>query len=99
MSEMSALQAQAKTGAQTPTPTPIPAPTAAGKLESTRAKWEQKVEPVLFAGLLGTLAWCSIPLGSNRPWPMGLLAKLLRLLPNRLYDRLLAGRGRKPRRD
>jgi hypothetical protein len=30
---------------------------------------------------------------------MGLLAKLLRLLPNRLYDRLLAGRGRKPRRD
>jgi short-subunit dehydrogenase len=33
------------------------------------------------------------------PWPMGLLAKLLRLLPNTLYDRLLAGRGRKPRRD
>jgi short-subunit dehydrogenase len=33
------------------------------------------------------------------PWPMGLLAKLLRLLPNRVYDRLLAGRGRKPRRD
>jgi short-subunit dehydrogenase len=33
------------------------------------------------------------------PWPMGLLAKLLRLLPNRLYDRLLASRGRKPRRD
>ena len=33
------------------------------------------------------------------PWPMGLLAKLLRLLPNALYDRLLAGRGRKPRRD
>ncbi|MEY3253271.1 MAG: hypothetical protein RL227_2244 [Pseudomonadota bacterium] len=33
------------------------------------------------------------------PWPMALLAKLLRLLPNALYDRLLAGRGRKPRRD
>ena len=33
------------------------------------------------------------------PWPMGLLAKLLRLLPNALYDRVLAGRGRKPRRD
>jgi short-subunit dehydrogenase len=33
------------------------------------------------------------------PWPMGLLAKLLRLLPNALYDRLLAGRGRKARRD
>ena len=33
------------------------------------------------------------------PWPMGLIAKLLRLLPNALYDRVLAGRGRKPRRD
>ncbi len=32
------------------------------------------------------------------PWPMGVLAKVLRLLPNPLYDRLLAGRGRKPRR-
>ena len=32
------------------------------------------------------------------PWQMGLVAKLLRLLPNALFDRLLAGRGRKPRR-
>ena len=32
------------------------------------------------------------------PWPMAVLAKALRLLPNPLYDRLLAGRGRKPRR-
>lgn len=31
------------------------------------------------------------------PWQMGVLAKLLRLLPNPLFDRLLAGRGRKPR--
>ncbi len=31
------------------------------------------------------------------PWQMGLLAKLLRLLPNALYDRAVAGRGRKPR--
>ena len=31
------------------------------------------------------------------PWQMGVLAKLLRVLPNALYDRLLAGRGRKPR--
>ena len=31
------------------------------------------------------------------PWQMGLVAKLLRALPNALYDRLLAGRGRKPR--
>jgi short-subunit dehydrogenase len=33
------------------------------------------------------------------PWPMGLVAQLLRVLPNRLFDRLLAGRGRKKRRD
>jgi hypothetical protein len=32
------------------------------------------------------------------PWPMGVVAKGLRLLPNTLYDRLFAGRGRKPRR-
>lgn len=32
------------------------------------------------------------------PWPMGGVAKLLRLLPNPLFDRLLVGRGRKPRR-
>jgi len=33
------------------------------------------------------------------PWPMGLLAKMLRLLPNAAYDALVAGRGRKARRD
>jgi short-subunit dehydrogenase len=32
------------------------------------------------------------------PWQMGWLALLLRLLPISLYDRLMAGRGRKPRR-
>lgn len=32
------------------------------------------------------------------PWQMGVLAKLLRLLPNVLFDRLLGRRGRKPRR-
>ena len=32
------------------------------------------------------------------PWPMGWVAKLLRALPNPLFDRLFAGRGRKPRR-
>ncbi len=32
------------------------------------------------------------------PWQMGVLAKLLRVLPNPLFDRLLGGRGRKPRR-
>jgi short-subunit dehydrogenase len=32
------------------------------------------------------------------PWQMGLVAKLMRLLPNPLFDKLLAGRGRKKRR-
>lgn len=32
------------------------------------------------------------------PWQMGVAAKLLRMLPNWLFDRLLAGRGRKKRR-
>ena len=32
------------------------------------------------------------------PWQMGLLAKLMRLLPNSWFDRLVAGRRRKPRR-
>jgi len=31
------------------------------------------------------------------PWQMGVVAKLMRLLPNWLYDRAVAGRGRKPR--
>jgi len=31
------------------------------------------------------------------PWQMGVVAKLMRLLPNALYDKLLAGRPRKPR--
>ncbi len=32
------------------------------------------------------------------PWQMGVVAKLMRLLPNPLFDRLFARRGRKPRR-
>ena len=32
------------------------------------------------------------------PWQMGLVAKVLRVLPNVLFDKLFAGRGRKPRR-
>jgi len=31
------------------------------------------------------------------PWQMGWLAKIMRCLPNGMYDRLFAGRGRKPR--
>ncbi|MFO1292398.1 MAG: SDR family oxidoreductase [Rubrivivax sp.] len=32
------------------------------------------------------------------PWQMAIVAKLLRLLPNALFDRIFAGRPRKPRR-
>jgi short-subunit dehydrogenase len=31
------------------------------------------------------------------PWQMGVVAKLLRLLPNAIFDRLFAGRPRKAR--
>lgn len=33
------------------------------------------------------------------PWQMAIVAKLLRLMPNALYDRVLSGRGRKARQD
>jgi len=33
------------------------------------------------------------------PWQMGVVAKLLRLLPNAVFDKLFAGRPRKPRLD
>jgi short-subunit dehydrogenase len=33
------------------------------------------------------------------PWQMGIVARLLRIVPNALYDRVAAGRKRKPRRE
>ena len=47
-------------------------------------------------------AWRAIESGVSYrviPWQMGIVAKLLRLLPNALFDRAFAGRGRKPRRN
>jgi hypothetical protein len=32
------------------------------------------------------------------PWQMAIVGRLLKLVPNALYDRLLAGRARKPRK-
>ena len=32
------------------------------------------------------------------PWQMAVVAKVLRALPNFIYDRAMAGRGRKPRK-
>jgi short-subunit dehydrogenase len=45
-------------------------------------------------------AWRAIDAGDSYrviPWQMGVVAKLLRLLPNALFDRALAGRPRKHR--
>ncbi len=45
-------------------------------------------------------AWRAIEAGASYrviPWQMGVLAKVLRLLPNALYDKALAGRPRKRR--
>jgi short-subunit dehydrogenase len=46
-------------------------------------------------------AYRSIEAGSSYrviPWQMGVVAKLLRIVPNSLYDRAVQGRGRKKRR-
>ena len=44
-----------------------------------------------FAAERAGVSYCVIP------WQMGVVAKLLRLLPNAVFDRLLAGRPRKHR--
>ena len=46
-------------------------------------------------------AYAAIAAGSSYrviPWQMAIVAKLLRLLPNWLFDAALAGRPRKPRK-
>jgi short-subunit dehydrogenase len=56
---------------------------------------------LLSAEAFAERAFAAIQAGSSYrviPWQMGLVAKLMRLLPNALFDRLAAGRGRKPRR-
>jgi len=55
------------------------------------------LQPATFADR----AYLAIQAGTSYrviPWQMGVVAKLLRMLPNPLYDRLLTGRGRKARR-
>jgi short-subunit dehydrogenase len=44
-----------------------------------------------FSAIQGSVSYRVIP------WQMGVVAKVLRLLPNPLFDRLLAGRPRKHR--
>ncbi len=54
------------------------------------------MQPEVFAqkALQAIAAGCSYRV---IPWQMGVVAKLLRVLPNALFDRLFAGRPRKPR--
>jgi len=52
------------------------------------------------AGDFADRAFAAIVAGSSYrviPWQMGVVAKLLRVLPNALFDRAFAGRGRKRR--
>jgi short-subunit dehydrogenase len=52
------------------------------------------------AGRFAEQAFKAIKAGDSYrviPWQMGLVAKLLRLLPNWLFDKAFAGRPRKPR--
>jgi short-subunit dehydrogenase len=54
------------------------------------------MQPAVFAAK----AFAAIEAGVSYqviPWQMGVVAKLMRALPNALYDRLLQGRARKPR--
>ena len=46
-------------------------------------------------------AWRAIERGDSYrviPWPMAVVARLLRVLPNAVFDRVFSGRPRKPRR-
>lgn len=55
------------------------------------------MQPEVFADK----AWAAIERGVSFrviPWQMGVIAKLMRMLPDPVYDRLLAGRPRKQRR-
>jgi short-subunit dehydrogenase len=55
---------------------------------------------LLSAAAFADRAYAAIVAGARYrviPWQMGIVARLLRMLPNSLYDRLLAGRPRKQR--
>jgi short-subunit dehydrogenase len=53
------------------------------------------------AAVFADKAYAAISAGTSYrviPWQMGVVAKLLRLLPNALLDRVMSGQRRKPRR-
>ena len=52
------------------------------------------------ADAFASRAFAAIEAGSSYrviPWQMGVVAKLLRLLPNAVFDKALSGRARKSR--
>jgi short-subunit dehydrogenase len=56
---------------------------------------------LLSADAFAERAFAAIASGSSYrviPWQMAIVAKLMRVLPNPLFDKLFAGRGRKKRR-
>jgi short-subunit dehydrogenase len=57
---------------------------------------------LMSAGKFADRAFLAIEAGVSYqviPWQMGLLAKLLRALPNPVFDKMLAGRPRKRRQE
>ena len=55
---------------------------------------------MLQADAFAERAYAAIVAGTSYrviPWQMGVVAKLMRMLPNTLFDRVVSGRGRKPR--
>ncbi len=74
-----------------------------GYIDTPLTQQNRYAMPFLMApGAFADRAFRAIEAGTSYrviPWQMGVVAKLLRLLPNPLFDRLLQGRARKPRQD
>jgi short-subunit dehydrogenase len=72
-----------------------------GYVDTPLTRGNRYAMPFLMSGEdFAQRAFRAIEAGSSYrviPWQMGVVAKLLRLLPNPLFDRLLAGRPRKAR--
>ncbi len=72
-----------------------------GYIDTPLTRQNRYAMPFLMdAGVFADKAFSAIQAGVSYrviPWQMGVVAKLLRLLPNALFDRALAGRARKPR--
>jgi short-subunit dehydrogenase len=72
-----------------------------GYIDTPLTRQNRYAMPFLMpADVFADQAYKAIETGSSYrviPWQMGVVAKLMRLLPNRLFDRLLAGRPRKRR--